>query len=645
MENNYLIEKSQIINFECQNPQSSQKIFRNEEDEIQQNNNLHFQNLSSSSIQVLSEQQSILGQENHDDDYNLIIQENNQKNSIENQQNQQQISFYLKGDDFVYNQSNIAQNLRVKKKEQIKDDRVVQNYSINNNYSQNKDIKQVSINPLIDQNPKQNSDLKFQQQSLKDNIQKSIQHIEKPKSIIKSPKSKSGTSNIKSRDHSQVKNSFQKEQILIQNKDEKQFNQMIESNLKEIFLFYTKQFQTPIKQNTKDQIIQQKQVLNLQQFLHFCKNFQLIDLLVTNQFIQRYAGHNNLKPLYKIKYKNRVGGSFVITKQILEEVFFKCSTIQQLSFQEFLYSLIKIADIAFPVSNSLKALYSYLDIHDPEIYSKKLIKIQDMNQSRMQDQTNINIKQELKVILPQIVNQPKTKNNYIQLMQNHSKIQSNRNKGYSVKFEDNNQDFDPRKLLLEEDLTDQEDELYLRDYMINQLGTTKKQEFIKQYQERQRIKYNQYPYENQQSKIKQGQKQQIYIQQNLLDLNQKQMLQQRKLSIQKILEIGDSQQINYNINQTQKLLQKQKIQFIHPNSFELRKNYNMVKQLQILNKSHLIRNISSSIEREQQNTSQNIQENNKNTQIQETNEKKRELQDLIGKVKNQYHSIRKIFRK
>ncbi|CAD8053965.1 unnamed protein product [Paramecium primaurelia] len=645
MDNNYLIEKSQIINFECQNPQSSQKIFRNEEDEIQQNNNLHFQNLSSSSIQVLSEQQSILGQENHDDDYNLIMQEKNQKNSIENQQNEQQISFYLKGDDFVQNQSNIAENLRVKKKEQKKDDIVVQNYSLNNNYSQNKDIKQVSINPLIDQNPKQNSDLKFQQYSLKDNIQKSIQPIEKPKSIIKSPKSKSGTSNIKSRDHSQVQNSFQKEQILIQNKDEKQFNQMIESNLKEIFLFYTKQFQTPIKQNTKDQIIQQKQQLNLQQFLHFCKNFQLIDLLVTNQFIQTYAGHNNQKPLYKIKYKNRVGGSFVITKQILEEVFFKCSTIQQLSFQEFLYSLIKIADIAFPVSNSLKSFYSYLDIHDPEIYSKKLIKIQDMNQSKIQDQTNINIKQELKVILPQIVNQPKTKNNYIQLMQNQSKIQSNRNKGQSVKFEDNNQDFDPRKLLLEEDLIDQEDELYLRDYMINQIGTTKKQEFIKQYQERQRIKYNQYPYENQQSKKKQGQKQQIYIQQNLLDLSQKQMLQQRKLSIQKILEIGDTQQINYNINQTQKLLQKQKIQFIHPNSFELRKNYNMVKQLQILNKSHLIRNISSSIEREQQNVSQNIQENNKNTQIQETNEKKRELQDLLGKVKNEYHSIRKIFRK
>ncbi|CAK71215.1 unnamed protein product (macronuclear) [Paramecium tetraurelia] len=622
MDNQQLIEEPQIINYEYQNPERSQEGFRslkplNEQDEIQQINKSQLKNLNSSSIQGFSKQQSGIGQENQDDDLNFIQKEKQGKNSIETLQGEQQQiplqQFNQKEENLIENESKVPEVQIHQKKIQKTDDKELKNYSQFNNNSKTKDVKQVTINLSIEQNSKHNSDLKNeQQQNIKKNFQKQIQQYKR---------------------------------------DEKQCNQMIESNLNQIFLFYTNQFQTHNKQ-TKDQILQ-KQVLNLQQFMNFCKDFQILDLQVTNEFIQQYAGHKVQKPLYKIKYKNRVGGTYVISKYILEEIFQKCSNIHQLSFQEFLYSLIKIADITFPVSNSLQAFYLYLGFHDPEIYSKKLINPQDMNQTRMQVQTTPNIKQELK-ITRSVEKQTKSQNhridylqpisklNQIQLLQKNTKIYSNRNQGQIVKYDyrDDICDFDPRKLLLEGDLIDQEDEFYLRDYQINNQGGVKKQELINQYQER--IKYYQYPYQNQQSKSKQGQTEQIYIQQNQQDLQQNLRLQQNTMSIKTILEKQDAYLVNSKINQTTKQLQKQKFQQIHPNSFELRNNYNIVKQLPALNLSYAYPNISSSIERDQLNTSQNHQQIKENTKRLETTNEKRELKGIL---KNQYYSIRKIFRK
>ncbi|CAD8143602.1 unnamed protein product [Paramecium pentaurelia] len=675
MENTHLVEESQQINQQYQNPLTSENRFQSlqsqdEDDENQQINNSHFKNLSSSSIQnVLSQQNNELEQENQDEDFNFIIQEQNQKNNIENQQNEQQIQHQeidQKEQKIIQYETKIDVIQAIQNQEPNKDQIEDKNYSQINNNSEDKDIKQVSVNILIKQIPTETSDIKFEQQrgnELEQNIQKiqkGSQQGEKLKSIIKSPKS--GTSNIQSGDPS-IDKSILPEQLLKQKRNEKLYNQIMETNLNEIFIFYTKQFQTPIKlhTNTKEQIFDKKQCLNLHQFMHFCRDFQLIDLLVTNEFIEKYAGPKSQKPLYKIKYKNRVKDSFIITKQILEEIFIKCSGIQQLSFSEFLYSLIKIADTVFPVSNSINALYLYLGIHDPEIYNKKLTKIQDMNQSRKQGQETIITKQEVKKILPSIVNKPIiesqriqdssqiSKLNQIQDFQKRTKVQQNINQSYSIRWEDlgsSDNDFDPRRLLLDEDLTDQDDAVYLKEYMISEQGIKKKQEFINQYQEGQRIKYSQYPY--QKYRTKQGQTEHISIIQNPLNQQGKLIFQKDTLSLQKKQEFYEVSLINPALptNQPSQIIQKEKNkQLIHPNSFEQRKNYNVIKQLPSLNKSYAIQNISSSIERGQQNTSQIDHESKQNILKMDINQKKREQQILAGMMKNQDHTIRKVQKK
>jgi hypothetical protein len=35
--------------------------------------------------------------------------------------------------------------------------------------------------------------------------------------------------------------------------------------------------------------------------------------------------------------------------------------------------LIKIANVVFPVEDSLKVFYDYLGVHDPKIYRKKMV--------------------------------------------------------------------------------------------------------------------------------------------------------------------------------------------------------------------------------------------------------------------------------
>lgn len=66
--------------------------------------------------------------------------------------------------------------------------------------------------------------------------------------------------------------------------------------------------------------------------MYFCKDFELIDLEVTNDFLVNYTGSAATKPLYKIKYKHKERENFILTKLILVEVFKKSSNIQELSF-------------------------------------------------------------------------------------------------------------------------------------------------------------------------------------------------------------------------------------------------------------------------------------------------------------------------
>ncbi|CAK72297.1 unnamed protein product (macronuclear) [Paramecium tetraurelia] len=677
MENTHLVEESQQINQQYQNPQTSENRFQSlqsqdEDDENQQINNSHFKNLSSSSIQnVLSSQNSNLDQENQDDDFNFITREQNQKNNIENQQNEQQI-LPLENDQneekIIQNDSKITQTQVVQNEEPQTDQLEDKNHSQINNNSEDKDIKQVSVNILIKHIPTETSDQKYELQrgnEVEQNIQKiqnSSQHVEKLKSIIKSPKS--GTSNVQSGDPS-IDKSISPEQILKQKRNEKLYNQIMETNLNEIFLFYSKQFQSPLKlpTKTKESIFEKKSFLSLPQYMHFCRDFQLIDLLVTNEFIEKYAGPKNQKPLYKIKYKNRVKDSFIVTKQILQEIFQKCSGIQQLSFSEFQYSLIKIADVVFPVSNSINALYLYLGIHDPEIYNKKLSTIQDMNQSRIQNQDNIITKQDVKKILPTIVNKPQidhqnsqdtsqiSKFNYIQETHKRHKAQQNTNQSYSIRWEDlvnSESEFDPRKLLLDEDLTDQDDAIYLKEYMISEVGIKKKQDFLKQYQEGERIKYSQYPYQNYQQRRKQGYTENSSREQNPSSLQGRLIFQKETMFLQKIQELPEAQLVypTLPINQTSQMLQKERgQQLIHPNSFEQRKNYNVIKQLPSLNKSYANQNVSSSIERGQQNISQIDHVSKQNLRKLEINQKKRDQQIYVGMLKLQDIKARKVQRK
>ncbi|CAD8049948.1 unnamed protein product [Paramecium sonneborni] len=669
MEKQHSVEESQQINQEIYNQQNQQKRIQSiqSQDEEEQINNSHFKNLSSSSIQnVLSEQNSDYGQENQDE-FNFLMQEQNQKKNIEKKQNQQYVQNQeqdQKQGKLVKEESNTVENQVVQVQELKNDDKEIINYSQTSNNQGNKDVKQVSINNLIKQIPTEISDQKLEKKQLDEDelnnerVHKGSQQIEKLKSIIKSPKS--GSSQIQSGDPSLDK-SILLEKIQKQKKNEQQYNQMMETHLNEIFQFYTKQFINPIKLLTKDQIFEKKQVLNLQQFMHFCKDFKLIDLLVTNDFILKYAGSKSQKPLYKIKYKNRVKDSYVITKQILEEIFQKSSGIKQLSFSEFQYSLIKIADIIFPVSGSgsVKALNSYLGLHDPEIYSKKLTKVEDLNQSRMQDQGKINIKSEVKKVLPQIQNKPKIESQkiqdtfeiskFIQIQQNNpSKFQqNNKYQANSIRWEDlggSDKDFDPKKLLFEEDITDQEDALYLKEYMITKQGISKKQEFQKQYQEGQRVNYRQHVDQNQKYKRDQGYTEDVYKEFKLYDLQHKMDLQKHTISLQKNYESDDAQLINYEIAEKNQF-QKQKNQLIHPNSFELRKNYNVIKQVSFTNKSQIYHNMSQSNERGQQNISSIEQESKKNILKMETNQKKRELSILVGMKKNQESVIRKIQKK
>ncbi|CAD8051181.1 unnamed protein product [Paramecium sonneborni] len=669
MEDQHLVEQFQQTNQtqdkKIKNQQSQDNEDQEEKVQIQKNYS-HFQNLSSSSIQnVLSDKNNDFGQKNQVDELNLIMQEQKQKKNFETQKIEQNIlnqQRHQKKEKLVKEVFKLD-GIQVDQVQKDKNDnKEVKNYSQTNNNLGDKDIKQVSLNIVMKQIPIETFDEKNvnEQRSNNERIQKGSQQLEKFKSIIKSPKF--GNSQIYSGDP-YLNQSIQLEQQLQQKKHVQQYNQMIENNLNEIFQFYANSLINPIKLHTKYQIFEQKQLLNLKQFMQFCKDFKLIDLLVTNEFIQKYAGQKSQKPLYQIKYKNRVKDSFIITKQILQEIFKKCSGINQLSFSEFQYSLIKIADIIFPVSGSVKALYLYFGVHNPDIYSKKLIKVEDTNQSRVSDQATMNIKSEGRNIFPQIVNKPKVESQRIQdtfeiskqikiQQKNGTQIQNNKFKANSLRWDDLGNcdyDFDPRRLLLEEDLIDQEDAFYLKEYMITRNGITKKQDFLKQYQEDQRVKYQQNLDYNLNYKKNKGYAEDIY-KEFIPDIHQKWEHKKHTTSISKSYKLGEASLLidsNQTENQSYYILQKQKQkeQLIHPNSFEERKNYNDIEQISFVNKSFINQNKSISNEGGYNNTSQFQHENKMGIQKQEKVEKKREQSILVGIKKSQENKINKIRKK
>lgn len=61
--------------------------------------------------------------------------------------------------------------------------------------------------------------------------------------------------------------------------------------------------------------------------MYFCKDFELIDLEINNDFVYQHTGQGANKPINKIKYKHKEKENFVVTKLILVEIFKKCSNI------------------------------------------------------------------------------------------------------------------------------------------------------------------------------------------------------------------------------------------------------------------------------------------------------------------------------
>ncbi|CAD8163796.1 unnamed protein product [Paramecium pentaurelia] len=257
---------------------------------------------------------------------------------------------------------------------------------------------------------------------------------------------------------------------------------MIE-NLKEIFLFYSKQAITTNKYNTFDKLQQLSSIMILQKFMFFCKDFELIDLEITNDLILQLGGKldiiiNKNKNQFKFNHKQ----NFILTKFNLVEIYKKNANSQmELTLDNFQMIIIKLSQLIFPEQNDL--FYEYLGLNNPKQYRKKMLIIGKPFNSK--EQTEILTQEKLyerKIYLP-----PKPKIRFESVKKERQtieiqfpkvnltarcKMKQKQNETFDknencINWDDLDylqQHFDPKQFILEQDLSDKEDDYYLKEY-------------------------------------------------------------------------------------------------------------------------------------------------------------------------------------
>lgn len=128
-------------------------------------------------------------------------------------------------------------------------------------------------------------------------------------------------------------------------------DELVEHSLFEIYTFYARQAVLSNKKMTFEKRLIEVTFLNLSKFMYFCRDFKLINLEVTMDFLThnldqlgvRYQLNHNARP-QKIKvFGQTPKENFVVTKFYLVEVFKKVST-QDITLEEFKALLWKMAD-------------------------------------------------------------------------------------------------------------------------------------------------------------------------------------------------------------------------------------------------------------------------------------------------------------
>ncbi|CAD8051948.1 unnamed protein product [Paramecium sonneborni] len=540
-------------------------------------NNSQLQRISSS-----QNKNELLIQNNKQEDrnkFNDLSKSQNQQDAINQIENQdEQSNLQEQGIEaeqtFLQNQSKMLENVEDQDLQDLPDKNQTKRFDdqSNNQTQIAKDENQSNI--VIKYMPTEITDAQSN-----DKMLKTQEVVEKFKQVLKSPKTRSPQPS--SDDPQQLNKPIIKPLQLFQQDNERSYEKNVDTNLKEIYRFYSKQAQTSNKQTTFDQLHQIQQVMTLQKFMYFCKDFELIDLEINNDFVYQYTGSTATKPINKIKYKHKEKENFIVTKLILVEIFKKCSNIQELTFQEFLIALIKVGDLIFPVDNSLKAIYDYLGVHDPKIYRKKMVVVgkpfntKDQGEILTQEklysrrlilQTKPKLRSDSYKYEPPVANinnisiQEKPKN----LAKNQQKQKEKSNN--LIKWEDLGnvtKEFDPKELLLEQDLSDKEDEYYLQEYLIKKDESLFKGQ--KKKQQNNNIQYLEQQNQQEDKSLKQNQNN-ITLQEYSQFVPSQQQLykqlknQQQTQQLQPITQIDQSPIINLNQfrNQTPLLLSKQK---------------------------------------------------------------------------------------
>ncbi|CAD8043753.1 unnamed protein product [Paramecium primaurelia] len=621
--------------------------------------------------------ESFLQSNNQDkpNDYDELSISENDENSFNQKDNQaDQSNSQDQGNDeieqtFNQDQSKMLENAEDQDFEDIPENNQRKKSDDQSNKVTQNTKEENQSNIILKQVPTEVTDIKQNEED----IQRTQEVTEKFKQVIQSPKTKSRQ--LSQDDPYQLNKPMIKPQQLSQQDNERSYEKIVETNIKEIYKFYSRQAQTSNKQNTFDQLHQIQQVMTLQKFMYFCKDFELIDLEINNDFIYQHTGQGANKPINKIKYKHKEKENFVVTKLILVEIFKKCSNIQELTYQEFLYALIKIADIIFPVDNSLRALYDYLGVHDPKIYRKKMVVVGKPFNTK--DQSEILTQEKLcsrRLILPAKpkpraesykYEPPITNPNNISLQEKPKNSAKNLQKPKEkpnnlIKWEDLgnvSKEFDPKELLLAQDLSDKEDDYYLQEYLITTTEKIKKDEsMLKVQQKKQQNSKKQQEQQNQvdEKSLKQNQNnntiqdhsQSVPNQQKLF----KQLMNQQKTQHLQTTTTQTNQSpivnSNQSNNQTPLLLSKQKNLIGGRPSLESQSYSQSYKAQQIKANKQQVKNVlNTSIEHNSPTTIRKENDGLNAIKRIEAEKKQREQQIFVAFMKNQEQREKKVNKK
>ncbi|CAK93279.1 unnamed protein product (macronuclear) [Paramecium tetraurelia] len=298
--------------------------------------------------------------------------------------------------------------------------------------------------------------------------------------IIKNPQI---GNTIQNQHHQKPQQIVEKEDIPQDNNKNKSLDRQMIENLKEIYSFYSKQAITTNKYNTFEKLQQLSNIMILQKFMFFCRDFELIDLEINNDLILNLGGKiddltNKKKNQFKFNHKQ----NFILTKFNLVEVYKKNANSQmELTKENFQIVIIKIAQLIFPDQNEL--LYEYLGLNNPRLYRKKMQIIGKPFNSKEQGEVLTQEKlYERKIYLPPkpklrvesvkkerlVIEQQFPKVNLTQrCKRNFKQMESALKDGNGINWsdlDDLQSHFDPKKFILEQDLSDKEDDYYLQEY-------------------------------------------------------------------------------------------------------------------------------------------------------------------------------------